>query len=91
MNNTTQAPQTIELYAVKDTMIGFSQPFFAHSRPVAIRQFVGSVRATTPNVANTFPENKELYFLGTMDLNTGVVNSNVEFVARAIDYVEKGD
>ena len=88
MKTETRAPQILELYSVKDTLIGFSQPFFAQSRAVAVRQFAGSVRATTPNVANTFPENKELYQIGIMNLDTGVITSNVEFVARALDYVE---
>ena len=86
--NVPKAPQTIELYAIKDTLIGFSQPFFAQSRAVALRSFIGSVRATTPNVANTFPENKELYQIGVMNCDDGSITSSVEFVARAISYVE---
>ena len=86
--STSNAPQSIELYAIKDTLIGFSQPFFAQSRPVALRSFIGSVRATTPNIANTFPENKELYQIGVMNLDDGSITTSVEFVARAISYVE---
>lgn len=82
------ALKTIELYAVKDTLIGFSQPFFAQSRSVALRQFIGSAQATTPNIVNTFPENKELYQIGIMDLDTGEITSKIEFVARANTYTE---
>lgn len=88
MNTTPKAPQTIELYAIKDTLIGFSQPFFAQSRAVALRNFVGSARATSPNIVNTYPENKELYQVGVMNLDTGEITSQIEYVARAITYIE---
>lgn len=84
----TTPAHTVELYAVKDTLIGFSQPFFAQSRPVALRQFIGSAQATTPNIVNTFPENKELYQIGIMDLDTGEITSKIEYVARANTYTD---
>ena len=88
MNPTNKAPQIIELYAIKDTLIGFSQPFFAQSRAVALRNFVGSAQATTPNIVNTYPENKELYQVGIMNLDTGEITTQIEYVARAVTYVE---
>lgn len=78
----------IELYSVKDNLVGFSQPFPCSSEAVAVRSFISSAKAIEPNVVNTYPEHKELYKVGDMDDQTGIITSDVRFIARAIDYIE---
>lgn len=76
----------IELYAVKDVLVGLSQPFCAQNEAVARRMFIGSAQAQTPNVVNTFPENKELWKIGDYDDQTGAVTSDLKFIDRAAPY-----
>lgn len=83
-----ESQATLELYSIKDDLIGFSQPFFSQSEQVALRQFIASVRATTPNIANTFPENKKLYRVGIMNLLSGEIEKDVTYIASAMTYVE---
>lgn len=78
----------MELFAIKDTMVGFSQPFPAVNEGVALRQFIGSAKAEQPNIVNTYPENKELWKLGVLDDQTGELNSDIKFIARASVYTE---
>lgn len=77
----------IELFSIKDVLVGFSQPFACANEAVALRQFIGSVRAQQPNICNTFPENKELWKIGELDDQTGELTSNIKFIARATTYV----
>lgn len=77
----------IEMYSVKDSMVGFSQPFCMVNEAVALRAFIASVRSPEPNVANTFPENKSLWKVGTMDDQTGELTADVKFIAEASPYV----
>lgn len=76
----------IELYAVKDVLVGMSQPFCAQNEAVARRMFIGSAQAQTPNLVNTFPENKELWKIGDYDDQTGALTSDIKFIDRAAPY-----
>ena len=80
----------IELFSVKDTLVGFSQPFAAMSDAVALRQFIATVQSPKPNFCNTFPEQKELYYIGCFDDATGKITTSDElprFLANASAYV----
>lgn len=80
----------INLYSVKDTLVGFSVPFGSMSDEVALRQFAATVRSPQPNFCNTFPENKELYVIAQFDDQSGKViidDSLPRFLARASSYV----
>lgn len=79
----------IELFSIKDNLVGHSQPFCAVNEQVAVRQFAGSANAEQPNVVNTYPENKELWKLGTLDDQTGILESEVKYLGRAIDFIKK--
>lgn len=75
----------MKLYAIKDVKIGFGQPFMAQNNAVAVRAFTNSRNATEPNVVNTNPEDKELWFLGDFNENTGEIESKVEYIVKAED------
>ena len=76
----------INLYAVKDVLVGFSEPFCAQNDAVARRMFIGSAQAQTPNLVNTFPENKELWKIAEYDDQTGTMSNDVVFLDRAAFY-----
>lgn len=89
-----------ELYSVRDEKVGFSMPFYCSSEQVALRQFIATVRSPQPNFANTFPEDKSLYFIGYFDdQKAQFENVDPKFIAHAMAYVvgqtiqkeEKGD
>lgn len=79
----------IQLYAIKDTLIGFTQPFAMHSKPHAIRQFTNSVNAGQNNEANVNPEHKELWYIGEYDDQTGHITTKPEFAIKAMDVLER--
>ena len=79
----------IELYAVKDTLVGFSTPFPCTSEQVALRQFAGSAQVDVPSCVNTYPEHKELWKIGEMDDQTGMIANDVKFIAKAMDFIKK--
>lgn len=78
-----------KLFAIKDTKIGFMNPFLNHSKNTAIREFTNGANDTVKNVINTNPEDKELWYLGTYDDQTGAIYSNPEFVIKANDVINK--
>lgn len=77
----------LELYAVKDNKVGFSQPFVCPNQAFALRMFITSVRSDKPNAANTFPEDKELWKVGELDDQTGRLTSDLAQIAHASTYV----
>lgn len=77
----------IFLFSVKDTAAGFSQPFAAPNDGVARRMFANSVRAETPNVANTNPEDKSFWKLGELDTETGLITCDVIQLAEAVEFM----
>lgn len=80
------------IYSIKDTKIGFTAPFTMQNDAVAVRAFSASAQAQQPNPVNTFPEDKELWKMGTFDDQTGVITSyEPKYVAKAVDYIIKGE
>ena len=76
-----------ELYALKDTLVGFSQPFPMQNEAVAVRAFAATVRSDHPNDCNTNPEHKQLWFVGTFDDVTGEFENCVRYVADATQFL----
>lgn len=77
----------LELYAIKDTKAAFTQPIVCPNEGFALRMFIGSVRATQPNAANVFPEDKEFWRIGYMDDQTGELKSDLQRIAFASSYI----
>lgn len=81
----------IKIYTVKDTKIGFMQPFYAQNEQVAIRMFTNSANSkTSENSVNVNPEDKELWLLGEYNDQTGTITSEIKFVTKAIDVIKEG-
>lgn len=77
----------VKLYAVKDNLVGFLFPFGMQNDAMAKRLFISSAQAEAPNAVNTYPENKELWYLGEFDDQTGEVVSDVKYLDTAMPYV----
>lgn len=78
----------INVYSVKDSKVGFGTPIACINDEMALRQFIGSVRAETPNVCNTYPEDKSFWKLGSFDEATGVFTTDLRELAKAQVYIQ---
>lgn len=75
------------IYAFKDTKIGFMQPFLQQNEAVAMRTLKMAVNDEQGPIRN-MAEDIQLYQLGTFDDDTGEIMPEVKFVANAIDHKE---
>lgn len=77
----------LNLYAIKDTKGPFTQPIVYPNDEFALRAFIAAVRSSQPNTANTFPEDKQFFRVGTYDDENGKLVSDVKLIACASNYV----
>lgn len=63
----------IGIYAMKDNVTGFAQPSFFAYEAQATRDFAYGVNQ--PGLVNFRPEDYSLWYVGTFDSDTGVVES----------------
>ena len=75
------------IYAFRDTKIGFMQPFLQQNEAVAMRTLKMAVNDEHSQIRNR-AEDIQLYQLGTFDDDTGEIVPEVKFVANAIDHKE---
>lgn len=81
----------INLYSVKDTKLGkYCQPFTAPNNEIAKRMLHSTVRAGGNNIAD-YPEDFQLYKLGHYEEDTGELHNEMEFIANATEFKEKGE
>ena len=81
----------LKIYSIKDTKIGFMQPFYQANQAVAIRAFNNAVNSKEINNINQNLDDMELWELGEFDDQTGEIKSEVKFVIKANDLVKKGE
>ena len=80
----------MELYSVKDTKLGsFAQAFNAPNEAIAKRMVQSTVNAKG-NQINEYPEDFQLFKLGSYDDQTGELTSDVKFILNVID-LKKND
>ncbi len=79
----------MKIYSIKDTKIGFMNPFYLQNDAVAIREFSNAALEKQPNAVNTNAEDKELWCLGSFNQETGAIISDVKYLAKAIDLIPK--
>ena len=82
----------LEIYAIKDTVIGkFNQPFLMNNETQARREL--KIAVNSPNGVDM--RNKagdlQLHRLGRFNDSTGEITSEVEYIETAINLVEKGE
>ena len=78
----------IGVYSIKDALVGYDRVFTAPSKAVAIRVFGDACRDPGTVVARN-PGDFDLYELGTLNTDDGVMCPCVNFVARASDMIER--
>ena len=71
------------LYAVKDTLVGFSQPFPMSNDQVAIRSFTNAAQSLEKNSVNTDSQHKQLWYIGTFDDVTASLEASPRFIVDA--------
>lgn len=65
----------LKMYSVRDAKGEFyERPFYKHMHGEAERDFTAAARDPKSTI-NQFPEDFDLYFIGTYDTKTGVVKS----------------
>ncbi len=79
----------LKIYSIKDTKVGFMQPFYQANQAVAIRAFNNAVNAKDANNINQNPDDMELWELGEFDDQTGEIKSEVKYVVKANDLIKK--
>ena len=80
------------IYAIKDTMVGFMTPYCQPNDGYAKRAFSNAATDLKPNQINQNPEDKELYFIGEFDEETGIITpANPKYLARASEFVKRGE
>lgn len=75
------------IYAFRDTKIGFMQPFLQQNEAVAMRTLKMAVNDEHSQIRN-MAEDIQLYQLGNFDDDTGEIMPEVKFIANAIDHKE---
>lgn len=80
----------LNIYCIKDTKAGYMSPFYLQNDDIAIRSFKKAANEVQSNAVNDFPEDKELWFLGTFDELTGKIEGiEPVFLVRAVDCIIK--
>lgn len=73
------------IYCIKDTKVGFMNPFVQPNDAVACREFANLVNSHGNSVVSVNYEDMELYKLGSYDQNTGVIVSEVTYLIKGAD------
>lgn len=76
-----------KIFAIKDTKVGFMQPFIQPNEAVAVREFSNLVNAGNSVVSANYGD-MELHCLGTYNQDTGVITSDVSYVIKGADVKE---
>lgn len=66
------------LVSVRDLKTGFFSPTTEHNKQSAIRNFYNMIRnAATDSLLHYAPSDFDLYVIGTLDIETGVIEPEV--------------
>lgn len=74
------------LYSVKDLKVGYITEFKCQNDLIALRTFSDDVK-NEKSPLSKHPEDYELWCIGKMCLETGVIISDIRYLGRALDYV----
>lgn len=73
------------IYCIKDTKVGFMNPFVQPNDAVAVREFANLVNSNGSSVVSVNYQDMELYKLGSYSQDTGVIESDVEYLVKGVD------
>lgn len=79
-----------KLYSLKDAKLGkFGMPFVAPNDEIAKRMLDSTIKAGDTTVAE-YPEDFQLFLLGSYNDDTGELTSELKFIANATEFSKKG-
>lgn len=78
----------VRYYSVKDLKGGFGQPHPYANDEIAKRNYRAALSDNKPNLVNQFPEDFDLYFIGTFDDETSRFDcpEHPEFICNASSF-----
>ncbi len=68
------------IYAIKDRMVGFGQPFTLKNNELAIRVITNLVNSEKPNQTQVDIVDKELYKIASFNEETGETKQEIEML-----------
>lgn len=74
-----------KIFCIKDTMVGFMQPFLQVNEAVAVREFTNIVNSEGSSIVSQNFKDMELYCLGSFNQDTGTIENDVSFVIKGAD------
>lgn len=77
-----------KLYAIKDKRIEFGPLYEDKNDASALRNFEELIRKGD-SLANRYPDDFELYYMGEYDRDTGEVKSEVRYMDTAKNYIQQ--
>lgn len=78
-----------EIYSIKDTKVGYAQPFILHNDQEAKRAFKGLIREEESNL-HKWPQDYELWNIGQWDDELGVITTTgPKFLLSGMDCIKK--
>ena len=80
----------MSLYAIKDNKVGFWKPFIQPNEAVAVRDFSNMINHSDDGFVQQNYADLDLYQLGTYDDKTGVIVSDVKFIASGAGVKKEG-
>lgn len=73
------------IFCIKDTKVGFMNPFVEPNDAVAVREFGNLVNSNGSSVVSANYQDMELYRLGSFSHDTGVIESEVVYLVKGAD------
>lgn len=79
----------LKVYSIKDTVTGnFSALTCAPLDGAIVRDLMNGLKSNKDSELSMNAKDKDLYCLGTFDIDTGMLTSDVRFIGHLIDYKE---
>lgn len=79
----------LKVFSIKDTLTGnFSALTCAVNDGVIIRDLMNMLKTNKDSELSINAKDKDLYCLGTFDVDTGILTSDVKFIGHLVDYKE---
>jgi len=80
----------LKIYSIKDTVVGeYQSPIYMANDGTALRAVTNAVNSAQENPVKENAVDKQLYCLGEFDTDTGVIESDVRFIAKLADLITK--
>lgn len=75
----------MKIYALKDNKLGFMNPMALQNDELAIRAYSNMINANDGSMVSVNCEDFDLYCLGDYNQDSGVITSEVTFLANSVN------